>query len=123
MAVLAATDFFTVEVLTRSGLMTYYVLFFIQLESRKICVAGVTRHPDQEWMAQMARNVTMEDSGFLIKQRHLHSFYANSLPRSSLLVVDIDLGTATGLLAFTEIILKQGEFPNWEKIILRLGRS
>jgi hypothetical protein len=36
---------------------------------------------------------------------------------------DIDLGTATGLLAFTEIILKQGEFPNWEKIILRLGRS
>jgi len=30
--------------------------------------------------------------------------------------MDIDLGTASGLLAFTEIILKQGEFPNWEKI-------
>jgi len=42
---------------------------------------------------------------------------------SSLLVVDIDLGTASGLLAFTEIILEQGEFPNWEKIILGLGRS
>jgi len=38
-------------------------------------------------------------------------------------VVDIDLGTASGLLAFTEIILEQGEFPNWEKIILGLGRS
>ena len=66
MAVLAATDFFTVEVLTLRGLMTYYVLFFIHLDSRRICVAGVTRHPDQEWMEQMARNVTMEDSGFLI---------------------------------------------------------
>jgi putative transposase len=70
-AVLAATDFFTVEVLTLRGLMTYYVLFFIHLESRKICVAGVTRHPDQEWMEQMARNVTMEDSGFLIHKRYL----------------------------------------------------
>ena len=54
-AVLAATDFFTVEVLTLRGLMTYYVLFFIHLESRRICVAGVTRHPDQEWMEQMAQ--------------------------------------------------------------------
>ena len=71
MAVLAATDFFTVEVLTLRGLMTYYVLFFIHLESRKICVAGVTRHPDQEWMEQMARNVTMEDAGFLIQKRYL----------------------------------------------------
>ena len=71
MAVLAATDFFTVEVLTLRGLMTYYVLFFIHLESRKICLAGITRHPDQEWIEQMARNVTMEDSGFLIRQRYL----------------------------------------------------
>jgi hypothetical protein len=31
-------------------------------------LAGVTRHPDQEWMEQMARNVTMEDSGFLINR-------------------------------------------------------
>jgi putative transposase len=35
------------------------VLFFIHLGSRRICLAGVTRHPDQEWMEQMARNVTM----------------------------------------------------------------
>jgi transposase InsO family protein len=71
MAVLAATDFFTVEVLTLQGLITYYVLFFIHLDSRKICLAGATRHPDQEWMEQMARNVTMEDCGFLIQQRYL----------------------------------------------------
>jgi transposase InsO family protein len=67
--VMAATDF--LEVLTLWGLMTYYVLFFIHLESRKICVAGVTRHPDQEWMEQMARNVTMEDAGFLNQKRYL----------------------------------------------------
>ena len=66
-----ATDFFTVEVLTLRGLITYYVLFFIHLESRRICLAGVTRHPDQEWMEQMARNVTMEDAGFLINRRYL----------------------------------------------------
>ena len=71
MAVLVATDFFTVEVLTLTGLITYYVLFFIHLESRRICLAGVTCHPDQEWMEQMARNVTMEDSGFLINRRYL----------------------------------------------------
>jgi putative transposase len=34
-------------------------------------LAGVTRHPDQEWMEQMARNVTMEDSGFLINRKYL----------------------------------------------------
>ena len=71
MAVLAATDFFTVEVLTLKGLMTYYVLFFIHLESRRIYLAGLTRHPDQEWMEQMARNVTMEENGFLTSRRYL----------------------------------------------------
>src|SRR5262249_11138907 len=45
--------------------------FFIHLESRKVYVAGITRHPDQEWMEQMARNVTMEDAGFLIQKRYL----------------------------------------------------
>jgi hypothetical protein len=34
-------------------------------------MAGVTRHPDQEWMEQMARNVTMEGSGFLEGKRYL----------------------------------------------------
>jgi len=41
MAVLAGTDFFTVEVLTWRGLSTYYVLFFIiHLESRRVSLAG-----------------------------------------------------------------------------------
>src|SRR5271154_1443189 len=53
MDVLVGTDFFTVEVLTLKGLVTYYVLFFIQLESRRVCLAGITSHPDQQWMEQM----------------------------------------------------------------------
>ena len=40
MDVLAGTDFFTVEVLTWRGLVTYYVLFFIHLESRRVSIAG-----------------------------------------------------------------------------------
>ena len=60
MAVLAATDFFTTEVLTLKWLTTYYVLFFIHLETRRVNLAGFTPYPDQEWMEQHARNMTME---------------------------------------------------------------
>jgi transposase InsO family protein len=63
--VLVATDFFTAEVWTLGGLVTYYVLFFLHLGSRKIHVAGVTPHPNEAWMVQVARNVTMEEWGCL----------------------------------------------------------
>ena len=56
MAVLAGTDFFTVEVLTWRGLVTYYVLFFLHLDTRRVTLAGITRHPTETWMTQMARN-------------------------------------------------------------------
>jgi putative transposase len=71
LAVLAGTDFFSVEVFTLRGLVTYYVLFFIHLESRKVEVAGLTVHPNERWMQQMARNVTMEGWGFLYNCRYL----------------------------------------------------
>jgi hypothetical protein len=71
MAVLAGTDFFTVEVLTLRGLVTYYVLFFIHLKSRKVELAGFTPHPDERWMKQIARNVTMDEWGFLGNCRYL----------------------------------------------------
>ena len=48
--VFAGMDFFTVEILTWRGLITYYVLFLIQRESRRVILAGVTRHPTEEWM-------------------------------------------------------------------------
>ena len=53
LALLAGTDFFTAEALTPRGLVTYYVLFFIHLESRRVDIAGVTVHPDGQWMQQM----------------------------------------------------------------------
>jgi transposase InsO family protein len=69
--VLVATDFFTAEVWTLGGLVTYYVLFFIHLGSRQVHVAGVTLHPDARWMTQVARNVTMADRGFLAPGQYL----------------------------------------------------
>jgi len=71
MDVLVATDFFTAEVWTTAGLVTYYVLFFIHLASRKVHVAGITPHPDQAWMMQIARNVTMEEWGCLSPGHYL----------------------------------------------------
>jgi putative transposase len=53
------------EVLTLRGLVTYYVLFSIHLESRRVDIAGLTVHPNEAWMKQIARNVTMEDCGAL----------------------------------------------------------
>lgn len=71
MDVLAATDFFTAEVWTQGGLVTYYVLFFIHLATRRVCIAGITPNPNEQWMTQVARNVTMADVGFLSSSRYL----------------------------------------------------
>ena len=71
MDVLVATDFFTTEVWTLGGLVTYYILFFFHLGSRQVHVAGVTPHPNEAWMAQVARNVTMEAWGFLSPGQYL----------------------------------------------------
>src|SRR5262245_7893132 len=71
LALLAGTDFFTARVLTLRGLVTYYVLFFIHLDSRRVDIAGITIHPDELWMQQMARNVTMEGCGTLRDCRYL----------------------------------------------------
>ena len=65
MDVLWATDFFTTEVWTLGGLVTYYILFFIHLESRQVHIAGVTPHPNETWMKQMARTLTMDEWGVL----------------------------------------------------------
>ena len=71
MDVLVATDFFTAEVWTLGGLVTYYVLFFIHLGSRQVHIAGITPHPKEAWMVQMARNVTMEAWGCLSPGQYL----------------------------------------------------
>jgi len=50
----AATDFFTTEVWTRSGLKTYYVLFFVELKSRRVHIAGLTTNPTDLFMGKAA---------------------------------------------------------------------
>ena len=68
---LVATDFFTTQVWTLGGLVTYYVLFFLHLSSRKVYVAGITPYPNEAWMVQVARNMTMEEWGFLAPGQYL----------------------------------------------------
>jgi putative transposase len=54
-----ATDFFTKTVWTLRGPVTYYVLFFIHLHTRRVHIAGMTPNPDGDWMALAARNMSM----------------------------------------------------------------
>jgi putative transposase len=65
-----ACDFFTAETITLRAL---HVLFFIELSTRKVHVAGVTEHPDSAWVTQQARNLAIEDRlegvRFLIRDR------------------------------------------------------
>lgn len=53
---IVACDFFTVETVR---LKTLYVLFFIEIGSRRVRLAGVTAHPDGPWMVQQAREYSM----------------------------------------------------------------
>src|SRR5688572_19531868 len=50
-----AADFFTVEVWTRRGLQRYIVLFFIELSTRRVEVAGIASVANGLWMTQIAR--------------------------------------------------------------------
>ena len=68
---MAATDFFTIEVWTPRGLVTYYVLFIIHLSTRSVHIAGVTTEPNGVFMKQVARNLTDVSDGFLLNSRHL----------------------------------------------------
>ena len=68
---LASVDFFTAEVWTAGGLMTYYVLVFMRIAPRQIHIVGITLAPTEEWMKQMARKLTMAGDGFLNGCRYL----------------------------------------------------
>jgi putative transposase len=69
--VIVAADFFTIEAWTRNGLTRFLVLFLIDLSSRRVQIAGVTRHANRLWMNQMARNLSDATEGFLIGKRYL----------------------------------------------------
>jgi Homeodomain-like domain len=72
--ILAATDFFTVEVATCHGLVTYYVLFVMELSTRRMQIAGITPHPSAAFMQQCARQLTDSWDGFLV-----HTDYSSAV--------------------------------------------
>jgi transposase InsO family protein len=55
---LVAADFFTTEVWTVRGLVTFYTVFVIELQSRRVQVVGCTRHPDEAFVVQAMRHLT-----------------------------------------------------------------
>ncbi len=69
--VLAAIDFTTMEVWTKAGLVTHYLLFVMELKTRRVHFAGCTPHPDGQWMRQIARSLTNAEDGFLLGKRHV----------------------------------------------------
>ena len=68
---IAAADFFTVEIWTAKGLKRFLVLFFLDLSSRKVEIAGVASSANGLWMKQIARNVTDAGEGILNGKRYL----------------------------------------------------
>jgi putative transposase len=62
---IVATDFFTVEVWTRQGLQRFVVLFFIELSTRRVQIAGISARANKLWMNQIARNLTDAEDGLL----------------------------------------------------------
>ena len=68
--VLAAIDFTTIEVWTRGGLVTFYLLFVMELKTRRVHLAGCTPHPNDVGMKQIARNLTDPMDGFLLGKRY-----------------------------------------------------
>jgi len=68
---LAAADLFTVEVLTMEGLRRYFVLFVLELKTRRVKIAGIHHQPYGRWMEQMARSLSDAVDGFLRNTSHL----------------------------------------------------
>jgi len=69
--VLASVDFTTIEVWTKNGLVTCYLLFVMELATRRVLFAGCTHNPDESWMYQIARNLSDSEDGFLHRKKYL----------------------------------------------------
>jgi transposase InsO family protein len=58
---IAGADFFTTEVWTWRGLVTFYTVFVIDLASRRVQIVGSTPHPNELFMRQVSRMLTATD--------------------------------------------------------------
>jgi len=65
---IAGADFFTTEVWTCQGLVTYYTVFAIDLASRRVQILGCTPHPGELFMQQIIRTMTMAEAGVAVPQ-------------------------------------------------------
>jgi putative transposase len=68
---IVAADFFTVEVWTRKGLRRFIVLFFIELSTRKVEIAGIGDVANGLWMSQIGRNLSDAVNGLLHQKSYL----------------------------------------------------
>jgi putative transposase len=68
---LGAIDFTTIEVWTKGGLVTFYLLFVMEVATRRVHFAGCSTSPDELWMMQIARNLTDAFDGFLNGKRYV----------------------------------------------------
>jgi putative transposase len=66
-----AADFFRTEVWTMRGLVTYYTLFVIEIQSRRVHLLGSTSHPDEAFVLQTMRHLTNDVDGILRGNRIL----------------------------------------------------
>jgi len=69
--VLAAIDFTTIEVWTNRGLVTYYLLFVMELATRRVHMAACTPTLGDDFMKQVARNLTDPFDGFLKDKKYI----------------------------------------------------
>jgi hypothetical protein len=68
---ICATDFFTVEVLTMTGIVRCFVLFVIDLKTRQVHIGGIAHQVYGKWVEQVARSLTDPLDGFLKDMRDL----------------------------------------------------
>ena len=60
---IAGADFFTTEVWTWRGLVTFYTVFVIDLASRRVQIVGSTPNPDEQFMQQVVRTLIAREDG------------------------------------------------------------
>ena len=111
---IAASDFFAGEVWCWHGLITHYVLFVIELATRRIVICGITTNPNEVWMLQVARNLIDNGTGALVGKRHL--------------IVDRDTKYSSAFRAFlarevVEVIRLPPRSPNLNAYAERFVRS
>ena len=68
---IVAADFFTVEAWTKHGLQRFLILFFMELSTRKVSVAGIVSRANGLWMTQIGRNLTDPIDGILAENHYL----------------------------------------------------